>query len=283
MCRLFCIDIALLLGADTRRDRGRRESVMRHFFAPSLPPAGLAAGMMEAAPKRLLVALACPAHTRAPRLAGARLGAIALAVIAPPTHPQLLLTERTVEQPVADDVDRTTSSPKRVDAAGKSRHCQWRDTRTCRSQRRLPRRLEEASPRAFTFCGARSCYRAGDRKKTRSAKIPTKKTKNTNQIHEADGSIGEQQPGERFRLRCALFTRFAHILSAAYSTIHTAASIARNHGDRAHDRAAGPASGPVELLKPPCPLCGSLRPWPIEDSEKGRYATRRTFQGQDRG
>jgi hypothetical protein len=79
--------INLLVVADTCRDSGRRESVMRHFFALPVPPARLAAGMMEAAPKRLLIAAARPAHTRASRFAGARLGAIPLPVIAASTDP----------------------------------------------------------------------------------------------------------------------------------------------------------------------------------------------------
>ena len=90
---------------------------MRHFLRVPLAPARLTMGMLEAALKRLLVALPGGLQTLAPGLLRARRGAIALAVITPPAHPQLLLAERTVEQPVADDVDRTTSSPQRLDVA----------------------------------------------------------------------------------------------------------------------------------------------------------------------
>ena len=108
---------------------------MRHFLAAALAPAGLSPGMMEAAPKRPLVALDRPADALAPGLAGAGGGTIALPVITAPAHPELLLTARTAPHPITADVDRTTSSHKRLDAVGQSGHGQLRDTRTCRSQR----------------------------------------------------------------------------------------------------------------------------------------------------
>ena len=134
----FCIDIDLLLVVDTRRAPRWRESMMRHFLRSPLTPARLAARMMDPPPKRLLVASPGGPHTLPPGLARARRWAIALPMIAAPADPQLLMTERTVPHPIADDVDRTTSSPQRLDAAAQSRHCQLRDTRNCRSQRRLP-------------------------------------------------------------------------------------------------------------------------------------------------
>ena len=60
---------------------------MRHFLAVALAPAGLAPGMVQAAPERLLVMCAGPSHARAPRLAGARIGTIPLSVIAPLAYP----------------------------------------------------------------------------------------------------------------------------------------------------------------------------------------------------
>jgi len=87
---------------------------MRHFLAVTLAPMGLSPGMVQAAPQRLLVALPCRTQTRAPRLAGARVGTIPLPVIAPPAHPQLLLTARTVQQAVADNANRPASSPHHV-------------------------------------------------------------------------------------------------------------------------------------------------------------------------
>jgi len=166
-CLRVCIGIDLLLEAHSRRHAPRRESMMRHFLAVALAPLGLSSGMTQAAAKRLLVAVAGPPHAVAPRLSGAGRRAIPLAVIAAPAHPHLLLAARTVPHPITVDVDRPTSSPKRLDVAGESGHAALRDTRN-RSQR-TPRRLEEVSPRAFTFCGACSCYRAGDRKKTLGA------------------------------------------------------------------------------------------------------------------
>jgi hypothetical protein len=167
---------------------------MRHFFAAPLAPARLSSGMVEASPKRLLVAVARAAHTRAPRLSGAGRWAIPLAVIAASTYSQLLLTARTIPHSVADDVDRTTSSPKRLDAAGQSRHCRWRDTRNRRSQRRLPegsrRSVLGPSPfaeraRVIAPATARKLCRLG----SPNGDDEEKKTKKTNQIHEADGSI----------------------------------------------------------------------------------------------
>ena len=102
---------------------------MRHFLSLALAPPALAPGVMQPTAKRPLVAL--PSRTQAlpPRLPCARIGAISLPVIAAPAHPQRPLTARTVEQSVTDDVDRTTSSHKRLDAAGESRHGVLRDQR----------------------------------------------------------------------------------------------------------------------------------------------------------
>ncbi len=187
---------------------------MRHFFALPFPPARLAAGMMEAAPKRLLVAPPGGPQTLPPGRLRARRWAIALPVITASADAQLLMTPGTVPQSVADDVDRTTSSPQRLDAAAQSRHCRLRDTRNSRSQRRLP----EGSrwrPRAFTFCGARSCYRAGGGKKT-IAVIGTARRRRGRKRIRSTKHI-DQKCGERFRRCHALFARSRHILSTVHS------------------------------------------------------------------
>jgi hypothetical protein len=167
---------------------------MRHFLAVALAPLRLSPRMTQAAAKRLLVALAGPPHAVAPRLSGARRGTISLAVIAAPAHPQLLLTARTVPHPVTDDVDRLTSSHKRLDAVGQSGHGQLRDTRTCRSQRRLPEgsRRSVLGPSPFAE-RARVIAPATARKLGASSlanrEHRAKKTKKTKQSNEADGSI----------------------------------------------------------------------------------------------
>ena len=186
-----CIDIDLLLVGDTRRAPRRRESVMRHFFTAPLAPARLTAGMMHPAAKALLVALTRPAHTLTPRLTGAGRRAIPLAVVTAPAHPRLLMTPGTVPHAVADDVDRTTSSPQRLDAAGQSRHCLWRDTRTCRSLRRLPEGSRRQSSGLHLLRSALVLSRRRPQENSRhrhSRHAPTKKRKEMNQIHEAHGS-----------------------------------------------------------------------------------------------
>ena len=144
---------------------------MRHFLAVALAPLRLTSRMTQAAAKRLLVALAGPPHAVAPRLSGARRRAISLAVIAAPAHPQLLLTARTVPHPVTDDVDRTNLQPQKAGRGGPIRSWSAAGYAHLSIAAPTPRRPEEVSPRAFTFCGAASCYRAGDRKKTRCAPI----------------------------------------------------------------------------------------------------------------
>ena len=214
-----CIDIDLLLGADTRRHTRWRESVMRHFLAVALAPPRLSSGMTEAAAKRLLVAVAAPPNAVAPRLSGAGRRAIPLAVIAAPAHPQLLLTARTVPHPVADDVDRTTSSHKRLDAMGQSGHGQLRDTRTCRSQRRLPegsRRLVlepspfaerarvTASASAKTLCplGMPTPRERSRRKRSRS----TKQMDRSKNKYLANDSGGVARSSPDSRTSCQPFT-----------------------------------------------------------------------------
>jgi len=164
---------------------------MRHFLALALAPLRLSPGMLHPAPKRLLVALACPADTRAPGLARTRRRAIPLAVIAAPAHPQLLLTARTVPHSVTDDVDRPTSSHKRLDAVGQSGHGQLRDTRTCRSQRRLPEgsRRSVLGPSPFAErVGVIAPATARKLGALQSVRARRRKGRKPNQIHEADGS-----------------------------------------------------------------------------------------------
>lgn len=71
-------------------------------------------------------------RTQAPRLTGARIGTIPLPVIAAPAHPQLPLTARTVQQAVAGNANRPTSSP----------HQAWVSTRVpTHGSHTLPMRL----------------------------------------------------------------------------------------------------------------------------------------------
>jgi len=87
---------------------------MRHFLPLALAPPTLAPSVMPAAAKRLLVVCARPSNALAPRLAGTRIGTIPLPAIAPPAHPQLLLTACTVQQAVAGNDNRPTSRPQQA-------------------------------------------------------------------------------------------------------------------------------------------------------------------------
>ena len=202
---------------------------MRHFLTMALAPLRLSSRMTQAAAKRLLVALAGPPHAVAARLSGARRRTISLAVIAAPAHPQLLLTARTVPYPVTDDVDRTTSSHKRLDAVGQSGHGQLRDTRTCRSQRRLP----EGS-RRLVLGPSPFAERAGVIAPVTARKLavlespPPRRSRGRTRIRSTKQMDHER--GERFRRPCALFTKFAHIPSAVHSGGRSALAVALASG-----------------------------------------------------
>jgi len=76
---------------------------MRHFVALAPPP--LAPGVVHAATKTPLVALAGAPHALPPRLPGARPRAVPLPVITSAAYPQQLLTACAVEQTVTVDTD----------------------------------------------------------------------------------------------------------------------------------------------------------------------------------
>lgn len=148
---------------------------MRHFLAVALAPAGLPPRMLQPAGKGPLVTPPSCAQALPARLLRARLRAIALAVVTASTHPQLPMTPGTVPHAVADDVDRTTSSPRKAGRSVRIRSLSVAGYAHPSIAALTPRRLEEVCPRAFTFCGACWCYRAGDRKKTsRLADGPTR-------------------------------------------------------------------------------------------------------------
>jgi hypothetical protein len=100
--------------ADIRIAPAARESLMRHFLALALAPPTLPPRMMPPTLERLLVASSCRPHALAPRLIGTRLGAVPLAVITAPAHPQLLVTTCAIQHPVAALDDRWPSSPQKA-------------------------------------------------------------------------------------------------------------------------------------------------------------------------
>jgi len=112
-CHRLCIVVDLLVAADTRIALDLQKCMMRHFLALAFTPPTLAPRMMEPPPEGLLIALARIAHALAPRLSGARIGAIPLPMIAAPADSLLALTTRAIEHSVAGD-DRTGSSRQKA-------------------------------------------------------------------------------------------------------------------------------------------------------------------------
>jgi hypothetical protein len=106
--------VDLLEIADTRIAPRARESLMRHFLTLALAPPTLPPGMMQSTLERLLVASSCRPHALAARFVGTRLGAVPLPVITAPAHPQLLLTTRAIQHPVAALDDCRPSSPQKA-------------------------------------------------------------------------------------------------------------------------------------------------------------------------
>ncbi|MCU0692656.1 MAG: hypothetical protein MUF54_14745 [Polyangiaceae bacterium] len=85
---------------------------MRHFLPVVPAPAGLPGRVMPPAPKRLLVADACPSQAIATCLSSAFPGAITLAVVAAPADPQLATAPGTVQQSIAlDDTHHISCRP----------------------------------------------------------------------------------------------------------------------------------------------------------------------------
>jgi hypothetical protein len=83
--------------------------MMRHFLALAGTPQALPGGVPELAPKRLLVTDTRPPLAIASCRAGTFPPAIALAMIATAADPQLPVTARTVQQPIAGDPDHDPS------------------------------------------------------------------------------------------------------------------------------------------------------------------------------
>jgi len=171
----------LLVAADTRIELDLRKSVMRHFLTLASTPLTLPPRMVQPAAKARLIASTRRTHALASRLARTWIGAIPLTMITAPAYAELSLTARTIEQSVPS-VDRSHLQPQK---AGRSLPiASWsplgQAPRVDRSAN--PRRPEEASPRAFTFCGACRCYRAGTHEKTMRPCVSSKKLKKMKQI-----------------------------------------------------------------------------------------------------
>jgi len=132
---------------------------MRHFLALALAPPTLAPRMMPPTAKTLLIAPARIPHALMPCLTRTRIRTIPLPVIATPADPLLALTTRAIEHSVTAD-DRTGSSlPKAgqfvptgsLSPSGHALSTIGADSPKARGH----------TPRAFTFCTARSYYRVG--------------------------------------------------------------------------------------------------------------------------
>ena len=142
---------------------------MRHFLALSLSKVMLTPGVLEATGKRVLKALARGACALAARLAPARLGAIALPMVAALAEPQLLAAQRAIEDSVPGLDDGSTSSSQKPGQGPSIASLSVRDKNTSgRWMEHFPEG-SRLSPRAFTFFRARLPYRATEPRETHAA------------------------------------------------------------------------------------------------------------------
>jgi hypothetical protein len=194
--------VDLLVAADIRTAIGRRESVMRHFLTPPLPPPTLPPGMVQATVERLLVAPAGSAYALAARLLGARIGTIPLPMIAAPAHAQLLVTPGAIQYSVAGDDDRNPSSPQKAGQGLSIASLSLRDTRYRRSAQTSPKaRGGDLGPSPFSEPGPPIA--PAPRRTPRRSLAPRpadaasgSREKKSNQIYKGDSSKLRPTSGE---------------------------------------------------------------------------------------